>query len=348
MKIEGLAVTLIRTLTTRGAPAHQRTLFKREEAICTFEHALYFAIIVPLVAFLPAPLAYGIACTRGNWRSRLDKRMSRQVRSSLEDILGDQLSQAEQDEAVLDFFRLRSCEAVDKRRLVGKGRQLARLVEIRGLEHVEAALSAGKGAILCGAHFGSFTSCAPLIGSYGFPITVVGRWANALRPRRSAIERFFWQLLYQKPLAHHLHYPNIEPQVGKFGVAVQISKILRQNELISIALDPPVLAADRERGISMEFLNGKALLLPGAITIAKLMEAPVLMIFLRRSADMQHQILEISAPVSLEGDIVEAFGRCLSWIDAAIRRNPAHWIYWGSPALTELGLLSSGEKKIAV
>jgi lauroyl/myristoyl acyltransferase len=90
----------------------------------------------------------------------------------------------------------------------------------------------------------------------------------------------------------------------------------------------------------MDFLNRQALLLPGAVTIAQLSGAPLLMTFMRRSADWRHQILEISPPVPLEGNTMTTFRRCLAEGETAIRQDPASWIYWHSPHdLVRLGLL---------
>ena len=141
------------------------------------ESVLYHVIIVPLIAFLPAPLAYGIAVKRGDFRHQFDKSFREEIAYRVKGVFGNQLSAEQRSRVVRDFFRLRSCEAVDAMRLAGKGRALARLVETRGLEHIEAALAAGKGAILCSAHFGSYNSGFALLGSFHFPITLLARWS---------------------------------------------------------------------------------------------------------------------------------------------------------------------------
>jgi hypothetical protein len=56
------------------------------------------------------------------------------------------------------------------------------------------------------------------------------------------------------------------------------------------------------------------------------------MCFQYRSADYRHQVLEISAPVPMDGDVTTAFGRCVAQVSAAIERSPAHWVYWTSAA----------------
>ncbi len=295
---------------------------------------LYLAM--RLVAFLPAPLAYRLACLHGDLRYWRETNAREAVMFGLKEVLGDQLNPAERAKVTRKYFRLRACEAIDQPRLAGRGRALSRLVEVRGLEHIEAALAAGKGAIIATLHFGSFDSCFSLIGAHGFPITIIGRIQTKFdRP----IERFFFQRLIQKPLKRHVCRTNIEPR-GQFDTAFQAAAILRKNELIAICLDAVVLPANRKRAVAMDFLNRQALLLPGAITIAQLTGAPVLMTFMRRAVDWRHQILEISPPMPLDGDTVTTFRCCLAEGEAAIRQDPASWIYWHSPHdLVRLGLL---------
>ena len=117
------------------------------------EGVAYWAAVAPVLARLPAAPGYRIACWRGDllfW-CRAGKRteLARNVRL----VLGNELSPAAAQQVVRDWFRLLSCETVDVKRLRRRARPLRRLVEIRGQEHLEAALAAGKGATLCSARF---------------------------------------------------------------------------------------------------------------------------------------------------------------------------------------------------
>jgi hypothetical protein len=59
-----------------------------------------------------------------------------------------------------------------------------------------------------------------------------------------------------------------------------------------------------------------------------------------RSADYRHQVVEISPPLSLEGELQEALARCAAVMDAAIRTNPALWLHWAeTDFLADLGLI---------
>ena len=144
----------------------------------------------------------------------------------------------------------------------------------------------------------------------------------------SPAERRFWDLAYSRRVVRHRRRPNLEPWPGRFQVAVQAAAALRENEFVTICSDAGPLAADQARSLEMPFLGQKARLLPGVVSIAKLTGAPVLMVFIHRSADYRHQTLEISPPVSMQGDTETAFERVVAAIDAAIQRNPASWNLW--------------------
>ena len=64
------------------------------------------------------------------------------------------------------------------------------------------------------------------------------------------------------------------------------------------------------------------------MTLAQLTGAPLLMGIAYRAADYRHQVLEISAPVPVDGDIKTVFERCAAEVSAAIRRSPASWAFW--------------------
>ncbi len=113
---------------------------------------------------------------------------------NLRQLLGDELGQDEVERLARQWFRFASCEAIDVMRLRYRARALRRLVEIRGREHLEAALADGKGAILCSAHFGSYDSAFSLLGASGFPVTTIGRWQHNYTVGLSRAERRFWDL----------------------------------------------------------------------------------------------------------------------------------------------------------
>jgi len=152
----------------------------------------------------------------------------------------------------------------------------------------------------------------------------------------------FWDLVFARRLLRHRQRPNIEPFPGRVQVAAQAAVALRANEVVTISSDAPALDTSRGGVLDMPFLGHQATLAPGVVTLARLTGAPVLTMFIHRSADYRHQVLEISPPVPMDGDMAAAFAPCVTAIEAAIRKGPSEWVYWGETSdLTDLGLLSA-------
>jgi KDO2-lipid IV(A) lauroyltransferase len=318
------------------ADGHAGSLLRRAEGV------LYWAMAAPVLGRMPAALGYRLACRRGDWLFAHEPGKRAELASNLRHVLGDDLSPDAVQQMTREWFRLASCEAIDVKRLRNSGRALRRLVEIRGRQHLETALAAGNGVIICSAHFGSYDSAFSMLGASGYPVTTIGRWQHNYTTGLSAAERRFWDRVHATPLRRHRKRPNIEPWPGRFDVAARAAAVLRANEVLTIVIDAPPLDGDKSRTVEVPFLGRRARLVPGVVTLAQVTGAPVLMGFMYRSADYCHQVLEISAPLPMEGEQSAAFTRCAAEMSAAIARSPAHWRYWASTAdLANLGLLST-------
>jgi lauroyl/myristoyl acyltransferase len=163
-----------------------------------------------------------------------------------------------------------------------------------------------------------------LIGALGFPVTIIADWSFG-DSRWRLLGKLFYRLKHDDPVSSHLHRPNIERKSAT--VAVQAAMALRHNELIGIMIDTFVKPSHHSKPMTIDFLNGKVTLVPGATTIAQLTGAPVMVVLLHRSADWRHQVLDISPPIHVEGDPAIAFKQCLAVVETAIRRYPAQWKY---------------------
>jgi KDO2-lipid IV(A) lauroyltransferase len=304
------------------------------------EWVVYCLIVAPLAARLPASVAYRIACWRGDWCSRFRAGKRAEIARNLRGVLGDEIGMEEAERLSREFFRMTACEIIDMVRLRGQARALGKLVEIRGREHLDAALALGKGVILCSPHFGSCSSAFSLLHATGYPLTAIGRSLEENTPGMSSAERRLWEFVYTRRLRRHRQRPNIEPLPGRVQFAARVAVALRANEVVTISSDAPPREADLPRAVDVTFLGQQARLLPGVVTLAQLTGAPVLMMFVYRLADYCHQVLEISTPMPMEGETVSAFEGCVAAMEAAIRANPAHWVYWAdTDDLVRAGLL---------
>jgi KDO2-lipid IV(A) lauroyltransferase len=321
-------------LTTAATP--RRSLLAWLELVI----AVLGLAVAPLVALLPARLGYWVACRRGDSSFRRQPERSAIVKRNLLQVFGDTLSPAEAERLAREYSRADSCEVIDVMRLRNGARPLRKLVEFRGREHLEAAMAAGKGAILCSAHFGSYRSAFSLIHASGIPVTSIGRWWWNYDPNASPAMRRFWDYAYARRVLRYRQGPNIEPWVGRIASGVQAVRTLRRNEVVTILSDAPPLASDESRVVKVPFLGREATFLPGVIHLARSSGAPVLMVSVHRSADYRHQVVEISPPISLEGEPQEALARCAAVMDATIRSNPALWLHWSeTDFLADLGLI---------
>ena len=313
------------------------------------EGGAYWVAVAPALARLPPALGYRLACWRGDLLFTCQPAKYSELARNVRSVLGNELSPAAAQQIARDWIRLASCGTVNVKRLRGGARPLRQLVEIRGREHLEAALAAGKGAILCSGHFGSHASGLSVLHASGFPVTHIGRWDHNYnydyradynsRVSVPSAERWFWERVYARPLLRYRQRPNIEPWPRRPQVAILAAAALRANEVVSISIDAPPLDSERARAVEVPFLGRHARMLPGVVTLAQLTGAPVLMGFLYRGADYRHQVWEISAPVPLDGDTATAFGRCAGEVSAAIQRSPAHWDLWHTLDLDRLGLI---------
>jgi lauroyl/myristoyl acyltransferase len=305
------------------------------------EVVAYYLVMAPLLALLPARLAYRAARWRGDWTFRHWPQKRDEVMRGLRQVLGEGGGSVAAERLARDVFRIRSCEIIDLMLLRGRARALRRLVDIRGREHLDAALAGGKGAIVCSAHFGSYLSGFSLLHASGYPVTTIGRWWWNYPPGQSSAAGRIWAFVFARRVLRHRQRPNIEPWPGRLQVAVQTAAALRDNEVITICSDAPPLDEERSRAVEVPFLGRKATLLPGVVTLAQLTGAPVLMVSVHRCADYRHQVLEISPPTAMDGGTPAAFERCVAAMDAAITAHPAEWDFWFEPGdLARLGLFA--------
>jgi lauroyl/myristoyl acyltransferase len=305
------------------------------------EGIAFWLVAAPLLSMLPSRIAYRAACLRGDFMfwSWPDKRD--EIMSNLRQVLGPELSEHEARLMARDVFRTRTCTIIDLMLTRGQARPLGKLVEIRGREHLDAALAGGKGAILCTPHIGSYICAHSLIHANGYPVTTIGRWWWHYPPGGFSVMLRMWDFVYARRVLRHRHGPNIEPWPGRFQVAVQAANVLYDNEVVTLCSDAPPLYAEMPRAIEVPFLGRQARLVPGVVPLAQLTGATVLITSIHRSPDYRHQVLEISPPVSMEGETAAALARCAAAMGAAIMANPVEWDFWYKMEdLARLGVLS--------
>lgn len=184
-----------------------------------------------------------------------------------------------------------------------------------GLEHLDAALAAGRGAVLAGMHLGNFTYAPVWLAEHGYPVSLVAKEAKHVPPG-----------LYRDGLASRGSEAIVVD--GSPQVMQQILAALRANRAVYMAIDQG--AADSE--LILPFLGRPMPVAGGAALAALRSKSPLLPTILWRGEDGYH--LKIGKPVALPASgplrerIVLLTQSLLDGFAEAVRAHPEQWS-WG-------------------
>ena len=173
---------------------------------------------------------------------------------------------------------LRFAETALDRAFIVRGKLDHFKVTRTGHEHLQALASARRGAILLGAHLGSFEAMRIQGDRHGLRINFLGYFKNA-RMLNSAL-----QTLNPEATARF-----IPIEGSSFDFVLRVKERIEAGELIAIMGDrvgPSTAGSGESRVATVDFLGGKADFPTGAYVLASLLKCPLLLTFgLYRSPD---------------------------------------------------------------
>ena len=160
-----------------------------------------------------------------------------EMRDELRRLFGDQPLPRAEDEIIRDAYRQAMFNEVEVLRYPHLGPDTIDAVcRLEGREHLDAALAAGRGAIVCIGHFGANQMIMPALGHHGYPMSQLSApppvWADILRETRTTplwekvLERR-WQLEQRLPVQH----------INVFKFLRPAFECLRRNEVLGLAFD---------------------------------------------------------------------------------------------------------------
>jgi lauroyl/myristoyl acyltransferase len=283
-------------------------------------HGLYRGVLAA-ASYLPLQAGYAVARALGRARFRLLRgslRVNPQVVSTLEATP----EQVEQWAGRASELRASGeLEALLLRR--AGSRTLQRMVQIEGLEHLEAALAAGKGAILYSGHIRSTAVFYAALGRLGHPPSMVGyppgKWFlpedRRFLERRAdvLVDRFHCRYIYMR---------------SDFGVAVKAAHVLRDNGVVVMLLDKP----QRNTAVEVDWFGERTQFSGGPAFVARETGAAMVDFYVYRGDEWLPQVAELGPPHSVSGELDEAVQECASRLEAQVRRHPAQWAFFSSHA----------------
>jgi len=197
-----------------------------------------------------------------------------------------------------------------------KKKPLLDSIQIHGIEHLEKALSHGKGVLAFSAHLGNFTLIGLKMAAEGYPFHMLVK-----DPRYPAVAEAFHVM--QEGQGGHFIY--VEPWERALR---QILSCLRKNEIVCILADEK----KSKTGVLVDFFGYPAPTAPGPAVLALRTGSPLVPIFIVRRDDWSHHIyIEPQLELSLNGDrssdipaVVSAYTKV---IENFIRMYPDQW-FW--------------------
>ena len=184
---------------------------------------------------------------------------------------------------------------------------------IEGVEHIHAALDAGRGGILALPHLGNWDMAGACCAALGLPMTAV---TEPVEPP----ELFEWFVSFRESLGM-----TVVP-VGP-SAAAAVSKALRANEVVCLLSDRDIQGG----GVDVEFFGERTTLPGGPATLGLRTGAPVLptAVYFTSQRDGHHAIIRPPLTSERRGSLREDVTRITQLLaqelEVLIRAAPQQW-----------------------
>lgn len=213
----------------------------------------------------------------------------------------------------LEVFRHFAREGLQFFRLLSLSRQeVDAMIDVEGTEHIDRALSSGKGCVAITAHYGNWELLARKLAMQGYAINVIARDSDdpgltgmGTRMRESGGYKVF---------------DKDQPIIGAF-------RRLKLNEILGILPDQ-----NESEGILVPFFGRLARTATGPAVLALRSGAPMLSAFAHRKEDGRYlgrvyPIIDFQPTGDDEADIASLTALFTQAIETEVRTNPTQWLW---------------------
>ena len=296
--------------TTQGKPY----LRKRINYFCG-RKAIAFGL--RLAQVLPVKYLNALAGSIGIIGFYLIKKYRTIVKNNLQIAFGTSKTQKEYDAIGKTVFRDTVKNMLEVARVYSTDPTLAKeLVSIDGLEHLENALSKGKGVVAVSAHMGNFPLIGPRLILEGHHFSLILR-----EPKDSMLGKTL------SDLRENVGMASIPVNPRKMCVAQSLSALSR-NGILFLQIDQNASSKD----LWVDFFGWMVPTFRGPVVFSMRTGAPLIPMFMIRDG-LDHHKLIIKAPLSLdrtdnkEKDILHNTAKLTKLIECYIREYPSQW-WW--------------------
>lgn len=193
---------------------------------------------------------------------------------------------------------------------------LKNFVRLDGKEHLDQALTEGKGVIALSAHLGNFPLMCVRLVKEGYPFSLVAR-----DPENPKLARFITSA------RERIGMESIPDKPRRVCVA-RCLNALKQNRVLFIQIDQNAPATE----IYVDFFGYLVPTFKGPVVLSLRTGSPIIPMFILRESDGLHRI-HIYPPYPLKTtgntsqDIIDNIARLTKIVEAIIRKHPEQW-WW--------------------
>ena len=260
----------------------------------------------------PVPLVRALAAVAGTvaWAVQGDRRRTLEQNMSL--LAGDR-TPSEQRRLARRAFRNLAVTAVDLFRLPNiSPKDLRAMFDIRGLEHVDAALARGRGLVIATGHLGPYELASGCVAALGYPVHGM---VEDLEPR------------VLEALASYRSATGMQLVNMKDGLRAAF-RILGQNHILALVADRAI--GDARGAIEVPFGRGRRLLPVGPAVFAQATGAALITAFASPNPKRSPRyLMEFHPPLFAEGRDEAERLRIMKVVSErmaeAVQKNPDHW-----------------------
>ncbi len=270
----------------------------------------FFGAVMPRI---PPRLGYALFDRLGKLSYEKGTTSRENVSDNLRHVLGPQADPARIEEVARQIFRHQARNYYDLFRVASlSGDQIRGLVTTHGLEHVDEALSAGKGVIMFTAHFGNIDIVMQMFALLNYPMTSV---AERLKPER------LYQYVVSMRASKGIKLIPIDTFLRP------LFKALRNNEIVGLAADRNLT----ETGTVVDFFGAPCLLNDGHVSLALRTGAKLVPAFSLRNPDNTFDAyvepaLVLERTGDTEQDVRAGMAKLAAVLEKWIGQYPGQWV----------------------
>jgi lauroyl/myristoyl acyltransferase len=288
---------------------------------------VYWKPFKKLIQKMPPPLVYLAGSLLGLAAFLLLRGKRCAFEKEVEFILGPAIEARKKKSIVRRAFQVEAQKELEVLLFpVLSPKNISSFARIEGIEHLDRALTGGKGVMLLFAHFGANQMIMPAVGHRGYtmcqmsaPATV---WKEVLPDKKfSAMEEYSLKARTDHEEKLPVKHINI------FKSIKEAFRCLQRNEVLGVAVDG---GGGKER-ISVSFLGREALLSPGPSAISRRTGCAVLPTFVLRDSRGRNRVIIEKAleilPESAAGDTTGAMTQAFATrLQEYVSKYPEYYI----------------------